>query len=96
MLFLLVAVLDIGVARALHFFLKPVHESLSLLAAILRTVYAAILGAVIAFLLQVLELSNGAWYAASIEPGLRHTRMRLSIGTFNRGWNAGWQFSDSI
>lgn len=43
----------------------------------------------IAFLLQVLELSSGTVYTASFEPDLLHTRMRLSIGIFNRGWNTG-------
>ena len=41
---LAILILDVLVAWALYIFLKPVHKSLSLLAAWLRLVYTAILG----------------------------------------------------
>lgn len=87
--FLIVAILDIIVAWALYIFLKPVNKSLSLLAAWVRIVYATILAVVLIYLLNVLQLLNGADYLASFTTNQIQTQVMLSLNTFNLGWGFG-------
>jgi hypothetical protein len=83
--FLIVAILDIVVAWALYIFLKPVNQSLSLLAAWFRVVYSAILVVALVNLLGVLQLLTGAGYS-----GLETApQVMLSLGAFRSGWDAG-------
>ncbi|MCU5460726.1 DUF4386 domain-containing protein [Bacillus cereus] len=55
---IIIFITDIVAAWALYFFLKPIHTSLSLLAALLRLMYTAILGIAIFNLTFVLLLSK--------------------------------------
>ncbi len=87
--FLIVAILDIIVAWALYVFLKPVNKSLSLLAAWIRIVYAAILAVLLIYLLNVLQLLHGAEYLASFTTSQIQTQVMLSLNTFNFGWGFG-------
>lgn len=63
-----VFVLDIITAWALHVLLKPVHAGLSQLAAILRLMYAGMLGAALCFLLPVMQnTTSGTASAEAIQ-----------------------------
>lgn len=88
-LFLIVAILDIVVAWALYIFLKPVNRSLSLLTALFRIVYATILGFVLIYLVNVLQLLSGKDYLASFETNQLHAQVMLSLNTFTLGWDIG-------
>ncbi|MDM5426681.1 DUF4386 domain-containing protein [Bacillus mycoides] len=55
---IIIFITDIIASWALYFFLKPIHASLSLLAACLRLMYTAILGIAIFNLIFVLPLSK--------------------------------------
>ena len=84
--FLIVAVLDIIVAWALYVFLKPINKSLSLLTAWFRIVYATMLGVVLIYLINVLQLVNGAEYLTAFEPNQIQTLVMLSVRNFTLGW----------
>jgi len=87
--FLIVVILDIIVAWALYVFLKPVNKSLSLLTAWFRMVYATILGVVLIYLINVLQLVNGTDYLTAIETNQLQTQIMLSLSTFTLGWEFG-------
>jgi len=87
--FLIVAILDIIVAWALYYFLKPVNSSLSLLAACFRIVYAAILIVVLNNLLEVLQLIHTPNYLSSFSTDQIETQVLMLIQTFTRGWEFG-------
>jgi len=87
-LFLIVAILDIIVAWALYVFLKPVNRSLSLLAALLRIVYAALLGSATFSLINILNLQNGAGYLSAFTTQQIQAQVMLSLIAFRSGWEA--------
>lgn len=87
--FLIVAILDIIVAWALYAFLKPVNKSLSLLTAWFRLVYATMLGAVLIYLIKVLQLLNGAEYLSAFETSQLQAQVMLSLNNFALGWEFG-------
>ena len=87
--FLIVAILDVVVAWALYFLLKPVDRSLSLLAAWLRIVYAAMLGMALGSLMQVLPMVSGAGLLKALQTDQLHAQVMLSLGTFDRAWTLG-------
>lgn len=82
---LFIIVLDVVVAWALYVFLRPVSQSLSLLAMSLRLVYAAVFAAALADLLTVVTLLNGA--GPEIDPGQLHVLVALNYGAFMNGWD---------
>lgn len=85
-LFLIVAVLDIVVAWALYVFLKPINNSLSLLTAWFRVVYATMLGVVLVYLINILQLVNGAEYLATLDTNQLQTLVMLSVRNFTLSW----------
>jgi hypothetical protein len=88
--FLLInAVLDIIVAWALYVFLKPINKSLSILTAWFRIVYATMLGVVLIYLINVLQLVNGADYLAVFETNQLQTLVMLSLKNYTLGWEFG-------
>jgi hypothetical protein len=87
--FLIVAVLDVVVAWALYYLLKPVDRSLSLLAAWLRVVYAAILGVALGSLMQVLQLVSGDGLLKAFQADQLHAQVVLALGAFDRAWMLG-------
>ena len=88
-LFVIVALLDIIVAWALYLFLKSVNRGLSLLAAWLRVVYAAVLAVVLIHLIDVLHLLSGTDYLAVFSADQLQVQIMISINSFNRGWEFG-------
>lgn len=87
--FAVVAVLDVVVAWAFYFLLAPVHRGLSLLMAWFRLVYAAILGAALADLLNVVKLLSDPSYAAALETGHLHGQVMTLVQSFYDGWGLG-------
>ena len=88
-LFLVVAILDIIVAWALYVFLKPVNNSLSLLTAWFRIIYATMLGSVLIYLVNVLLLINDPGYLSALSTTQIHAQVMSLIGTFSHGWEFG-------
>ncbi|MFU1796059.1 DUF4386 domain-containing protein [Paenibacillus azoreducens] len=78
---------DIVVAWAFYIFLKPIHQSLSLLAAWFRLIYAAMLGIAILNLLFVLLLSN-SMDQLSLSDQLQAQAL-LYLGAFESMWSIG-------
>ena len=87
--FLVVAILDILVAWALYYFFEPVNRSLSLLAAWLRVVYAAMLGAALGSLTQVLLLVSGGPDLKALAPDNLQAQVMLALGAFHQAWQLG-------
>lgn len=83
------AVLDIIVAWALYIFLKPINQSLSMLTAWFRIVYATMLGVVLIYLVNVLQLVTGAGYLAAFETKQVQALVMLSLQSFTLGWEFG-------
>ena len=88
-IFLIVAILDVVVAWALYILLKPVNNSISLLAAWFRVVYAAILVFALNNLLIVLRLINGTDYLEAFETSQLHAQVMLFLNAFTDGWDLG-------
>jgi hypothetical protein len=88
-IYLIVAILDVVIAWALYIFLKPVNKSLSLLAAWLRVVYAAILAFVLLNLVTALHILSGADYLAAFETDQLNAQMMLFLEAFVDGWDLG-------
>jgi Domain of unknown function (DUF4386) len=89
--FIVVLICDVLVAWALYIFLKPVNQSLSLLAAIFRLVYTAIFAAALFDLANVLQLLNGAEYINALSEQLQ-AQVMMSLESFNYGWQIGLVF----
>jgi hypothetical protein len=87
--FLIVAVLDVIVAWALHVLLEPVNKSLSLLAAWFRVAYAAVFAIALIPLLGVVQLLSGAEYLKGLETNQLHAQVMLSLSAFHDGWDLG-------
>ena len=88
-LYLIVAILDVVVAWALYVFLKPVNQSLSLLTAWFRVVYAAILAIVLLNFVIALQLLSGADYLTVFETGQLQAQMMVFLSAFDYGWQIG-------
>jgi hypothetical protein len=85
--FLIVAILDIVVAWALYVLFRPVHTSLSLLAACFRIVYAAVLAAILTNLLSASQVLSGAGYLGVLEADQVRAQAMLSLDAFGSGWD---------
>jgi hypothetical protein len=86
---LIVLICDVVVAWALYIFLKQVNKSLSLLAAWIRLVYAAMLGIALLNFVIVLILLSGANYLSVFETDQLHAQMLLFINAFYDVWALG-------
>ena len=87
--FLIVALLDVIVAWALHVLLEPVNKSLSLLAAWFRLVYAAVFSIALMPLLAVLHLLSRAESLKGLETNQLNAQVMLSLSAFKSGWDLG-------
>lgn len=86
---LLVIALDVVVAWALYRVFSPVSRSISMLAAVLRLVYAAVFMVAIGQLLGVLRLLSTDGYLSVLNPDQLHAQALLGINAFNDLWHAG-------
>jgi hypothetical protein len=87
--FLIVAVLDVIVAWALHVLLEPVSKNLSLLAAWFRLLYAAVFTLALSPLLGILHLLSGGRSLQGLENTQVQAQVMLSVGAFRSGWDLG-------
>ena len=88
-IFLFVAILDVVVAWGLYTLLKPANKRLSLLAAWLRVVYAAIFAIALTNLVNVLQLLNGVDSLKAIELDQLYAQGMLSLSAFQSTWDIG-------
>lgn len=86
--FLVIFVLDVVVAWALHVVFRRVHADLSLVAAWLRVVYTVFLGVALVFFFQALQL-YGADYLAVVDRAQLNAQALLALETFNAVWLVG-------
>ena len=86
--FLIVTVLDVLVAWALHVLLEPVARNLSSLAAWFRLLYAAVFVIALNPLLGILPLLSGI-ESKGLEASQLHAQVLLSVGAFRSGWDLG-------
>jgi len=89
---LAVIILDMIVAWALYVFLKPTKDSLSLLAAWSRLVYAIIYGVALVNLYSVFQLLGNANYLSVFETSEIQAQVMLLLNTFRDTWNVGYIF----
>lgn len=82
-----VAILDVVVGWALYSVFKPVNRSLSLLAAILRIVYATLLAIALNNLVSALQLLGGADYLNAFGADQLQAQMMVLLGAFQSGWD---------
>ena len=83
--FLIVAILDVVVAWGLYVILRPANESLALLVAWLRVVYAAVFAYALVNLLDVAQLLQGNATTKSAAP--IQAQVASSIASFGNGWD---------
>jgi Domain of unknown function (DUF4386) len=86
--FLIVAMLDVIVAWALHVLLEPVSKNLSLLAAWFRLLYAAVFTLALSPLLGILQLLSATVFKG-LEASQLQAQVMLSVGAFRSGWDLG-------
>jgi len=89
---LAVIILDMIVAWALYVFLKPTKDSLSLLAAWSRLVYAIIYGIALVNLYSVFQLLGNANYLSVFETSEIQAQVMLSLNAFRDTWDVGYIF----
>ncbi|GAB7015909.1 DUF4386 domain-containing protein [Methanogenium cariaci] len=89
---IIVIILDLLVAWALYVLLMPVNQSLSLLMAWFRLVYAMIFAFSLIFLVMVLLLLSGADYLTVFETDQLHAQVMFSLNMFRESWAIGLVF----
>jgi Domain of unknown function (DUF4386) len=90
--FLVVLICDVLVAWALYVFLKPVNQSLSVLAAIFRLVYTAIFGVMLLQLSNALQWLQGAAHLSAISVEQVQAQVMMSLESFSYGWQIALVF----
>lgn len=90
--YLIVIVLDLVVAWALYVFLKPLNDSLSLLAAWCRLVYTTIFSTALVNYYSVLQLLSDTDHLSTLETTDLHAQVRLSLDAFRDSWDVGFVF----
>jgi hypothetical protein len=83
---IVVVLADVAVAVTLYLLLEPVGRALSLVAAAVRLVYAAILGAVLLNLYDAFRLLTGAERGAGLDAQQRQTMALSALATFSAGF----------
>jgi hypothetical protein len=89
---LIVIILDLVVAWALYVFLKPAKNSLSLLAAWSRLVYAVIYAIALVNLYRVFRLLGDAGYLSAFETSQIQAQVMLLLDAFRDTWDVGYVF----
>ncbi len=87
--FLVVFLIDVVVAGALHVVFESVSRHVSLVAAWFRLVYTAFLGVAAVFLFTALELVGGAEHLTSFTRGELDGHVTLAVNAFNYTWLIG-------
>ncbi|MEM7340543.1 MAG: DUF4386 domain-containing protein [Actinomycetota bacterium] len=87
--FLVIFVLDIVVAWALHVVFRSTNHDLSLVAAWSRLIYTAFLGVAIVFFFQALQLLGGSSFLDAFTTEQLHAQALVALDTFNSTWLIG-------
>jgi len=75
------------VAWGLYFVFQPVNRSLSLLAALLRVVYATMFAIAVNNLLSALQVVGGADFLKAFGTDQMQAQMMVLLGAFQSGWD---------
>ncbi|WP_100402652.1 DUF4386 domain-containing protein [Bacillus sp. FJAT-42315] len=86
---IIILISDIVVAWAFYLFIKPIHQSLSLLGAWLRLTYATILGMAILNLIFVLLLTINTDYLSLLKTDQLQALIMLFLQAFESIWSIG-------
>ncbi len=87
LIFLLMFILDVVVALGLYLVLRPVNQSLALLAAWFRVTYAAAIAAITVNQLNALHLVSGADYLSAYTPDQLHAMVMTALNAFANGFS---------
>lgn len=87
--FLVIFLIDVVVAWALHQLLRPTGEALSLLAAWFRIVYTVFLGVALVSLFLVLQLVGGREHLAAFDQSQLESQAALALEAFDATWLVG-------
>ncbi|UJR38514.1 hypothetical protein I4U23_031180 [Adineta vaga] len=87
--FLVILISDVLAAWALHIFLKPVNEHLSLLCAWFRLIYSAVLGIALLNFVFVALLLNGENYGSIFEKNQLNALVMFFLTGFFNIWSIG-------
>lgn len=87
--FLVVFILDVVVAWALHVVFRRTQHDLSLLAAWSRLTYTVLLGVALVFFVQVLAMLATPDYAAAVGTEATAAQVLLAVGSFDAAWLIG-------
>ena len=87
--FLIVFLLDVFVAWALHVIFRDVSHDYSLLAAWFRLVYTVFMGVGLIFFFQALQFLSGAEFLSVIGTEALQANALVAIDTFNSTWLVG-------
>ncbi|MUK88924.1 DUF4386 family protein [Ornithinibacillus sp. L9] len=82
-----VVILDVIIAWSLYKVFKPIHHTLSLLAACFRVVYATMFGVAIHQLYNALQILIDTEFLSIWEPAEHYAHAMLYINAFNNEWN---------
>lgn len=87
--FLVIFVLDVVIAWALHAVFRSHHHDLSLLAAWSRLVYTVFLGVAAVFFFQALQLLSGDGFLDPIGEAAVRAQALVAVESFNAAWLVG-------
>ena len=87
--FLVIFVLDVGIAWGLHVVFEGVSRQVSLLAAWLRLTYTVLLGVAAVFFFVALELVSGAGHLTAFAQTQLESQVTLAVNAFNYTWMIG-------
>lgn len=87
--FLIIFLLDVVVAWALHMLFRTVSREVSLLSAWFRIVYTVFLGVAVIFLFAAVQLVGDASYLGAFTQGQLEAQATLMMDAFNYTWMIG-------
>jgi hypothetical protein len=87
--FLVVFLVDVVIAWALHVVFRRTHHDLSLLTAWSRLTYTVLLGVALVFFVQVLAMLGTPDYAAAVGERATAAQVMLAVQSFDAAWLIG-------
>ncbi|MCP3853365.1 MAG: DUF4386 domain-containing protein [Actinomycetia bacterium] len=87
--FLMIFLLDVVVAWALHIVFRDTNRDLSRLSAWFRLTYTVLLGVATLFFFQALQLLSGADFLSALGSGPVEAQALVALETFNSAWLIG-------
>ncbi len=87
--FLVVFLLDVVVAWALHVVFRKVNRDVSLVTAWFRLTYTMFLGAGLVYFFEVVQMLGNADYIAALSTEQVHAEVMVALGSFEATWLIG-------